>query len=136
MTEFEIGAALPTFYALYSERFGKKRWGDKTGRYLDNMALIAELLSEACFVHLVRDGRDVAVSIKELWFGPRSITDAAKRWADRIRVAREESTRLSNYIEIRYENLVRESGATLRKICQFIELPWEPALLEYDKGAR
>jgi hypothetical protein len=58
----ETGSALRAFYRLYAERHGRARFGDKTPKYLTKMRRIAALLPEATFVHLVRDGRDVALS--------------------------------------------------------------------------
>ncbi|MBA3474240.1 MAG: sulfotransferase, partial [Rubrobacter sp.] len=48
--------------------------------YVDRMDLIQDLLPEARFIHVVRDGRDVALSSMGLWFGPDSIEEAARRW--------------------------------------------------------
>jgi hypothetical protein len=135
LAPFDIGAALRAFYQLYAERFGKSRWGDKTPTYLTQMQLIGELLPEASFIHLIRDGRDVALSVKDLWFGPRSITDAAETWVGRIRSARKQAAKLSSYMEVRYEDLVRDAEPVLKRICQFVDLPWEPQLLQYHQGA-
>ena len=132
---FNVGDGLRVFYKLYAARFGKSRWGDKTPTYLTQMRLISGLLPEACFIHLIRDGRDVALSIKDLWFGPRSITDAAQTWSDRIISARKHSSDLPNYLELRYEDLLRETEPTLKKICSFLDLPWDDGLLEYHARA-
>jgi Sulfotransferase family len=132
---FDMGAALRIFYQLYAQRFGKTRWGDKTPTYLSQMQLIAQLLPETSFIHLIRDGRDVALSIKDLWFGPRSVTDAAEVWVGRIRLARKQSAQLTRYMEIRYEDLVCDTEPTLRRLCEFIDLPWESQLLDYYQGA-
>jgi hypothetical protein len=51
-----------TFYRAYSNRFNKSRYGDKTPNYCFHIAAIHQLLPETCFIHLIRDGRDVALS--------------------------------------------------------------------------
>jgi len=132
---FQVGAGLRVFYQLYAERFGKQRWGDKTPTYLAQMRLITELLPEACFIHVIRDGRDVLLSVKGLWFGPGSVSEAAEAWVNRIRSARAEAVDLPNYMEIRYEDLVLDSEKTLRTICVFVDLPWESRMLDYHRGA-
>ncbi|MEY2487323.1 MAG: hypothetical protein QOH39_2971 [Verrucomicrobiota bacterium] len=132
---FHVGAALRVFYQLYAERFGKRRWGDKTPTYLTQMRLIAELLPEACFIHVIRDGRDVLLSVKGLWFGPASVSESAGTWVNRIQSARAEAVDLPNYMEIRYEDLVLDSEKMLRAICAFLDLPWEPRILDYHRGA-
>lgn len=131
---FNITAALRAFYALYAERFGKQRWGDKSG-YLWNMVRIQKLLPEARFIHIVRDGRDVALSIKDLWWGPNSVEEAAEHWHTGIQKARSQSAELRFYREVRYEDLVLDPERQLRQICDFVELAWHPAMLAYYRNA-
>lgn len=77
---FTVGEALRLIYRLYAACFGKARWGDKTPIYFSQMSLIHRLLPEARFVHIIRDGRDVALSHSGLWFGPRLEEDPATWW--------------------------------------------------------
>ena len=131
----DAGPALRAFYRYYADEAGKPRWGDKTPGYLRKMAKIEKALPEARFVHLIRDGRDVAVSITGLHFGPRSVPEAAHRWAKRIRVAREQGARVSHYTELRYEDLIRDPEPALRRLCEFVELDWSTAMLDYHDRA-
>lgn len=132
---FDLGEALRTFYELYASRFGKQRWGDKTPPYVHRMTLIQGLLPEAHFIHIIRDGRDVALSVKDLWFGANSVEEAAQRWRSLIEKARYQSRELSHYMEIRYEDLVLSPESTLREISGFVDLSWNPSMLDYHKTA-
>ena len=79
---------------------------------------LAELFPEADFVHLVRDGRDVAASFLELgWAG--SIEEAALHWKLRVRRGRRAGARLpaGRYHELRYEELVADPEPSLRRLC-------------------
>src|SRR4051794_27483455 len=49
-------------YACYASAKGKPRYGDKTPIFVLHIPMLAELFPEAVFVHVVRDGRDVALS--------------------------------------------------------------------------
>ncbi len=129
------GNAARAFYALYAEHQGKPRWGDKTPGYGKHMQKIEEALPEARFVHLIRDGRDVALSILNQSFGPSSVEKAAEKWKYRIEMGRNEARGLSHYLEVRYEDLVLDTERTLRGICEFCELPWDPAVLTYHERA-
>ncbi len=131
---FNITDALRIFYTLYAERFGKRRWGDKSG-YLWSMVLIQKLIPEARFIHIVRDGRDVALSVKDLWWGPNSVEEAAEYWNSGIQKARSQSADLLCYMEVRYEDLVLDTERELRKICDFSEIAWHPAMLAYYQTA-
>jgi len=132
---FELGEALRAFYSLYAARFGKPRWGDKTPAYAEHMLAIERLLPEARFIHVLRDGRDVALSLRDVWFGPASIEEAATQWCERIQAARRQATGVGAYLEIRYEDLVRDTESVLRRVCEFIELPWSEGMLEYHTTA-
>ena len=85
------GDAIRCFYELYAERQGKPRWGDKTPRYMRAMPRISRALPEARFVHLIRDGRDVALSQRERVIdgAPLPMAAMAERWQRRIIAARE-----------------------------------------------
>lgn len=133
---FDVTNAFREFYKLYCKKSGKIRWGDKTPPYMLSMIVIQQVLPEAHFVHIVRDGRDAALSIKDLWFGPNSIEEAAQWWVHRIRAAREQMNDLRHYLEVRYEDLVLHTEPTLQQICSFIELPWNPLMLQYPEHAR
>jgi hypothetical protein len=135
MPAFDLAAALRVFYRLYAERFGKPRWGDKTPVYVGSMGAIQGFLPEARFIHLIRDGRDVAESNRGLWFGPKSVEEAAERWVETIVSARRQASSLAHYLEIRYEDLVLHPEPTLKAICGFLDLSWDPAMLEYHEGA-
>jgi hypothetical protein len=132
---FDLGEAVRALYRLYAEKFEKPRWGDKTPRYVRRMTVIQEVLPEAYFIHIVRDGRDVALSVKDLWFGPNSVKQAAQRWRKLIEDAWLQSRELPHYLEIRYEDLVSDTESTLRKISDFVDLPWNQSMLDYHKTA-
>lgn len=121
-------------YALYAEHQGKPRWGDKTPIYIESMRTIARGLPEAHFIHLIRDGRDVAVSLLRLeWGGDAG--RRAKMWKERIERGREQARKLEWYLEIRYEDLVGDPEPTLRRVLDFIDLPWHDAVLGHHRGA-
>jgi Sulfotransferase family len=124
------------FYRMYASRFGKSRWGDKTPIYGTEIDRIATLLPEARFLHVIRDGRDVMLSVRGLWFRPGETVEAcAEDWTRRLALTHAIGRRVSHYLEVRYETLVTDPEATLRTICRFLELTFEPALLSYHERA-
>jgi hypothetical protein len=127
------GDALRAFYEAYAERVGKPRWGEKTPIYVKSMRKIESALPEARFVHVIRDGRDVALSIRDRATKDHPIDRIADRWVRRITRAREQAKRLAHYKEIRYENLILDTEPTLREVIDFYELPWDDAVLDYHQ---
>jgi hypothetical protein len=137
--DLSAGDAVRSFFVLYAETQGKPRWGDKTPEYVEYMRPIARAVGEARFVHVIRDGRDVALS-RIRWRQERSgrtppVRRMARRWREAITVAREQARRVDHYLEVRYEDLVAEPEATLRRICDFAELDYDPAMLAYHEHA-
>ena len=133
---FSLAEAIRAFYRLYANRRGKPRWGDKTGFYLRSMEAIQRLLPEAHFIHVIRDGRDNALSRQGLWFGPGDDFEAlARLWVDGIQAARAQAGALTHYREVRFETLVARPKDTLENICADLDLAFDPAMLDYHKSA-
>ncbi len=127
------GDALRAFYGLYAERIGKPRWGEKTPIYVKSIRKISRALPEARFVHVIRDGRDVALSIRDRAVKEHPIDVIAERWVRRISQARRQSKHVEHYVEIRYEQLILETEPTLRRVCETFDLPWEAEMLNYHQ---
>jgi hypothetical protein len=132
--------AIRAFYDLYAQTQGKPRWGDKTPEYALLMTQISDLLPEARFIHVIRDGRDVTLSTNKRITerghrDPMPAVRSAKRWQKKILKARADGPELGNYLEVRYEDLVTDTEATLRKVCAFSELEFEPGMLSYHETA-
>jgi Sulfotransferase family len=123
--------AVRRIFALWAEARGKERYADKTPGYVLHIPTLARLFPEAVFIHLIRDGRDVASSFLELGWADR-IEDAALHWRLRVRRGRRAGRALpaGRYHELRYEELVADPAAQLRELCAAIELPFSPAMLD------
>jgi hypothetical protein len=136
--------AIAAIFETYAERQGKPRWGDKTPLYMQQLPLLERLFPDAIWVHLVRDGRDAALSFLELpegfsgktWALPRTVPQFAARWRTEIlsgrRLGRHAGER---YLELRYEDLVAEPERELRRICEHVSLAWEPGLLDHTRAS-
>jgi hypothetical protein len=124
------------FFELYAEREGKPRWGDKTPNYVKRMKQIERWIPEARFIHMIRDGRDAALSrFKRVLKDPPPMDVVAERWVRRIEGARSDAEHLSHYLEVQYEQLVREPETELRRVAEFLELPWNDGMLRYYERA-
>jgi hypothetical protein len=131
-------AGLRALWQAYAARHGKPRWGDKTPLHLRCMPDLSALIPEAHFIHVIRDGRDVAASVKALPFAPGdgSIEAIAEDWQRAIRVARGVAEKLQHYQEVRYERLVNEPEAVLRELCDWLDLRFDSAMLRAHERAR
>ena len=133
---FTVAEGLRTFYQLYAARFGKSRWGDKTPLYCMHVQSIAALLPEAHFVHIIRDGRDVALSLRPMWFAPgRDIETLATNWRQCVTTGRQQGSRCRHYLEVRYDQLVEDSRTVLTDVCAFLNLEFDERMLRYHEFA-
>ncbi len=118
-----------------AEHHGKRRWADKTPIYVRHVGLLSRLWPEARFVHLIRDGREVALSYLSVPWGPRSVLEAAWKWRRDVGAGRASGAVLGpgRYHEVRYEDLVAGPRATLERLCAFVELAFDPRMLEHAR---
>lgn len=112
----------------------KARWGIKIMREIKNLSRYKKLWPGAQFVHIIRDGRDVAASqlIEHGTWGYADIEKAANGWVELIRAARKQATE-DNYFEIRYEDLVEDTEAALGRLVGFLSLDLDQAMLKHNE---
>ena len=132
---FSVAEAVRAFYRLYARQHGKSRFGDKTPFYARAMPAIRTLLPEVRFIHIIRDGRDVALSLRKMPFAPsQEIAALACHWKRTVTMARTDGRRSGGYFELRYEDLISDPEAKLRVICDFLRLDFDACMLDYWKG--
>jgi len=108
---------------------GVDRWVDSTPTNVPHMLGISRDFPDAKFIHIIRDARDVALSLdKRRWSRPlpwdknRSLLAAGLYWEWIVRKGREYGTRLgSRYMEVRYEDLVERPEPALQQIAEFLQ---------------
>jgi hypothetical protein len=118
-------------YRWHMEVEGKSRWGDKTPAYIEIVPALAAMFGDARFIHLIRDGRDVAKSFqRQGWHGPW-MHGYAREWLRAVELDQKlGKTQLNGRIlRVRYEDLVLHPQATLRGICAFIGEEFEDQML-------
>lgn len=135
------GEAIGAVFTAYAAARGKERWGDKTPLYMQHLPLLERLFPTSQFVHLVRDGRDAALSfldvargiMTEAWGQPRDAVGFARQWRTEVLAARTLGRRVGpeRYLELRYEDLVAQPDEALRRVCAFASLPYEEEMLAY-----
>lgn len=118
-------------YRWHMEVEGKSRWGDKTPAYIEIVPSLAAMFSDAKFIHLIRDGRDVAKSFqKHGWNGP-GMHGYTREWlrAVELDISLSKTPLNERILRILYEDLVLHPEATLRRICAFIDERFEQRML-------
>lgn len=151
-------------YGVLAAAAGPSVIGDKTPCYCLHMPLLQGLWPEAKFIHVIRDGRDVALSMSRhpgfqrmaslasVSWGPLaldrgyalesklgrepSLEDYIGLWAARLRPALADVKRLrrGSYLEIRYENLIRNPRAETSRLARFLDVSWPEEWLAQVEG--
>jgi len=126
------------FMESVTSKQGKKRWAENTPSHIFYMKELMEYFPEAKFIHVIRDGRDVAVSKRKLgWTGTKNndplkqLVYAAKGWERSVKAGRCYGKELgNNYMEIRYEDIVTNLDATLADISRFADITIDRSKIE------
>ncbi len=128
-------AVVERFHDLYAGKKNKRYWGNLDIATLDEMDEANRWFPSARFLHIVRDGRDVALSHETMPYGASNTLEAAETWKTRLRTNLKMGAILGpeRYKVVRYEDLVSESEATLQSICAFLGVSYSPAMLDYPK---
>ena len=121
----------------YGETNGKVSpaiWIDHTPFNVKFASALFSLFPQAKMIHLIRDGRAVASSIMPLSWGPKAIDKAAYFWLRNLAYgfAAESAYGPNRVIRIKYEDLVNDSETTLKTICSFIDIDYQPCMVQGD----
>lgn len=164
-------ASIDYFLAKEVARTSKRIVGDKSPQHTACLDEIHEIYPDARIIHIVRDGRDVAVSAMHHWwrlakdreggifdltpeeietrnayledpkgflasgrsiFTSERLEQLARRWSHRISKAHRDGTKLygERYLEIRYEDLLREPEPNLRRMLELLEARSDGLVIE------
>lgn len=129
--------AIRLLFRMHARNQGKNRFGDKTPIHVLHIEYLAELFPEARFIHLIRDGRDVTLSIMDQHWGPESVWEGAVYWKRFVQTGRRAGACIGSdrYLELRYEALLDEPEHHVRALCDFVDLDFDPGMLRYFEKA-
>lgn len=133
-------------YDSFAARQGKLLGGEKTPDYVRRLPLLFGLFPSARVIHIIRDGRDVALSTLdwatgskgpgklELW-NSEPLATCALWWRWQVLEGRRAGrTQPARYIEVRYESLVEQPEKELKRLCEFLDLSMSNEMLDYHVG--
>jgi LPS sulfotransferase NodH len=115
---------------------GVQRWAETTPEHLLYIRRIKQTIPNALIVHVIRDGRDVALSWERLsqirsfpWDRNRAAMAAGIYWDWIVNKGRQAGRAIGgDYMEVHYEDLVRQPAEVLKNLAPFIEHD-----LDYDQ---
>lgn len=134
-------------YSVYARRHGKELGGEKTPDYVRHLPRLHALFPWARTIHIIRDGREVAMSVLEwardgkgpsklaLW-GEEPVAVCAMWWRWLVSTGRRDGRSLGSdrYRETRYEELVEQPEPTLAGLAAFLGLPDSEDMANFHVG--
>lgn len=134
-------------FDYYGKRKKKPLVGDKTPSYVRKIPTLTALWPKARVAHLIRDGRDVALSLRNWRMAHKAagrfgtwqadpVVTAAMWWKALVAVGRQDGASLGDerYWELHYEALVHRPQKVCVELTRFLGLPYEEAMVNYHKG--
>jgi hypothetical protein len=127
-----LGSVLGAVFAEFARRHGKARWGDKRPSYFYEVAVLLRLFPDAQIVHVIRDGRGNVASLKRMSWWDGTSVGAMAYWSLAEWCLRRDRDRLpaDTFHVVRYEDLVSDTEAVLRRLCDFLGEPFAEEMLE------
>jgi protein-tyrosine sulfotransferase len=128
------------FQQAWLERCAKPIWAEKTPWNVLRLDFLWRHFPGARFVHVIRDGRDVACSLRRMpWakiaaadrLSAEALRECAAYWRFHVAAGRRHRHD-PRYCEVRYEDLVGDPERTVRRLLAFLELDWDDAVLDAD----
>jgi hypothetical protein len=106
-----------------------ERWAECTPEHLLHLERIKETIPDALVIHIIRDGRDVALSAAQLDYVRRMWWDRSPKfmasglyWEWVVKKGRKDGRKLGpDYTEVRFEQLITDPRTTLAKLSGFID---------------
>jgi hypothetical protein len=129
-----LATVLDTLYRAHARAHKPSaiRWGDKSPASTPHLDELRSVFPDLQVVHMLRDGRDVVRSYMDV--SNAGLPFFADAWLRGVRAARAFGARHpAQYLEIRYEDLVRETPPTIQRIAAFLGLSFDERMLRYHE---
>jgi hypothetical protein len=127
-----LGSMLAMCFVMFAEKQHKPRWGDKRPMYAARMTAIWDLFPNAQFLHVVRDPRACIASLRKLGWYDGHIAPMAELWERSLNAVDPWRRKLApdQLLDVKYEDLVLEPEATVRRVAAFAGLAADEVAVE------
>jgi len=130
--ERSLARMLDMFYCFHAEQTGVdcQRWGDKTPINTFILDELYAVFPQAKFIHLLRDGVDVAHSCVQRGL-VSDIRDAALRWKYALKAVESfQEKHVEACVEVRYEALASQPDDIVHSLCDWLQIDYKPSMID------
>ena len=130
-------AVFGAVYDVMAQTWGAKTWCCKSLANIYYLPEIEEYFSDAKYIYLYRDGRDVAVSFSKAVVGEKHFYHIAKEWNEAQQLALSFRKRVPSkrFFNLSYEELTTDTERAIRSLCAFLGVEYKASMLEFHKSA-
>ncbi len=125
-----VAALLESLTVTRAALRGKPRWAEKTPRHVFDLPLIRREWPAAIVIRVVRDPRDVALSLARVPFGTSSLVANLAHVANQMHRSEALVARDPQTMTVRFEDLIANPVAVLHRVCAVADVPFDPAMIE------
>lgn len=129
------GTLLNLVLGWYARRNGKARWGEKTPAHALFVPEILSLFPDARIVHVVRDPRDVLLSLQQVPWGERgNMVQRVRKWRQCLEIPERAGVTGGKYVRVLYEELLQTPEEEVRRLCGGAGITYTPSLLDFHSS--
>jgi len=129
-------AVFGAVYDVMAEAWGAKTWCCKSLANIYYLPQIKHYFTDAKYIYLYRDGRDVATSFSKAVVGEKHFYHIAKEWNEAQQLALDfrKEVPAKRFFNLSYEDLTTETEKAVRALCGFLGVAYKPSMLEFYKS--
>lgn len=139
-----FGKAMDLAGREHARAKGKTRWGCKSPSYYDRLDYLAREFPDARFVVIWRDPEEICLSVIRAaqadstnWFARPGMPVKALLACKILKKQVEKVLSMGASVhQIHYRDLVSDTANTMRGVCKFLELPFDPAVTDLSGADR
>jgi len=126
----------------FAAQKGKTRWGCKSPSYYDRMDFLFKEFPDARFIVIWRDPEEVCLSVIKarataLWFTRPGMTHKALLASRTLKTQVDRLLKSGALVhQLHFKDLLQKTDSTMRGICDFLQLPFDPAMTVLDHADR
>jgi len=124
IAEKDTGGILNAIFNQITKQMNMTGWGFKTPDQIHTWPVLYNLFPRAKYIHIIRDWRNASISVDQpAYWGNNGIKDAMD-WKKQIEIAGmfEITLPKNQFIEVRYEDLVRTPECVLKRLMAFLKI--------------
>jgi hypothetical protein len=131
-----VAAILGSLTEQYMVRVGKRRWVEKSPSHCQYVHTVRRYFPRSPIVRILRDPRDVALSLLNVPWGVKSLLDGVWEWLSFDQRSASFFEQDPRAYTLRYEDLVDDPEKELKRLCGFLGEAYEPGMLDTSRSSR